>query len=46
MAILVVLSLLAILALLAGAALRWGVDSRVESVDDRGPRQPVGLDLR
>ncbi len=46
MAILVVLSLLAILALLAGAALRWGVDSRYESVDGRGPRQPVGLDLR
>ena len=44
MAILFVL--MAILALLAGAALRWGVDSRPESSDGRGPRQPVGIDLR
>jgi hypothetical protein len=42
----IIFAVLAILALLAGAALRWGVDSRNESSDDRGPRQPVGLDLR
>jgi hypothetical protein len=46
MALIAILAPLAILALLAGAALRWGVDSRSESVDGRGPRQPVGLDLR
>ena len=46
MALLIVLVPMLILALLDIAALRWGVDSRDESTDDRAPRNPVGLEIR
>lgn len=46
MAILIFLLPLAILALLDVAALRWGVDSRGETSDPRGPVTPIGLEAR
>lgn len=46
MAILFFLLPLAILALLGVAALRWGVDSRSETSDPRGPQTPIGLQAR
>ncbi len=46
MAIMVLIAPLVILALLALAAQRWGVDSRDLSTDPRRPRQPVGIEAR
>jgi nitrogen fixation-related uncharacterized protein len=46
MALLIILVPVLILALLASAALRWGVDSRDSSTDDRAARLPVGLETR
>ena len=42
MMILVIFALIAIPALVAAAALRWGVDSREQNLDPRYP-SPVGL---
>ncbi|MGZ8501547.1 MAG: hypothetical protein ACXWWR_04325 [Candidatus Limnocylindrales bacterium] len=42
----VLLTPLAILALLGLAAQRWGVDSRDVSTDPRRPSRPIGLRTR
>jgi len=46
MALVIIFIPVLILALLDVAALRWGVDSRDGSTDDRAIRLPVGLETR